>query len=204
MVAAIESTDGPLPLARRRLADAVHSLADPVPVWDHGACHWSDPLYTRLRGAVVARTADRRRVVAGSRAPCRIDVLTLLVDVDTTVAGWEPDGKGTLDRLHQLSARTYRPQDCGLIEDYCAQIERWVLAGAELIGDRQVAVTLRLPCPSCGAAVVHRRNGSGEQVRGWALKASETGCECSACRAFWPSDQFEFLARLLGCAPLPS
>jgi hypothetical protein len=42
-------TDNPLALARRRLTDAVHALADPVPVWDGGVARWSDSVYGRLR-----------------------------------------------------------------------------------------------------------------------------------------------------------
>lgn len=43
--------DGPLPLARRRLSDAVHALADPVPVWDGGVCRGggTTPLLLRPR-----------------------------------------------------------------------------------------------------------------------------------------------------------
>jgi hypothetical protein len=37
-----------------------------------------------------------------SRPPCRTDVLALLVQIDTTVAGWEPYTKSTIDRLRQL------------------------------------------------------------------------------------------------------
>ena len=36
--------DGPLPLAVRRLGDAVHTLVDPAPVWVNGACRAADPL----------------------------------------------------------------------------------------------------------------------------------------------------------------
>jgi len=57
--------------------------------------------------------------------------------------------------------------------------------------------------PSCGARFVYRQ-GAGESVRSWALRVSEDGCECSGCRAFWPPEEFHWLARLLGCVPLPS
>lgn len=200
---AIPDGDGPLVLTRRRLDDAVHALADPTPVWDHGVCRWSDAVYSRLRVAITARTAGRRRVMAGSRALCRTEVLALLIDIDTTVGLWE-NGKGsTVDRLHTLAGDGFRPQDCELVDSYSAAIERWVIGAAELLGDRQVAVALRLPCPSCGERFVYRHNGSGESVRSWALRVSEDGCDCRVCRAFWSPDQLEFLARLLGCTPLP-
>ena len=194
--------DGALPLALRRLGDAAHGLVDPVPLWGGGVCRWSDSVYVRLRAALVGRTARSRAAMAGSRLPCRVDVLALVVDIDTAVAGWEPEGKGgTVERLHTLTARGFRPQDCELLDGYCHTIERWVIAAAELLGDRQVAVTLRgLRCPSCGAGVVYR---GAEDIRGWALRVTEAGCECQACRAFWPPAEFHWLARLLGCVALP-
>ena len=192
--------DGPLPLARRRLSDAVHALADPIPVWVGGTCRWCDPLHTRLRMAL--RGAPVRRSGARRTAPCRIDVLTLLIDVDATVAGWEPDAKGTLERLRALASRGWRPQDCSTIDDYCGQIERWVLIATDLL-DRRPVVSLHVPCPRCGAKFAYR-DSAGEQVRVRALRVSEDGCKCLACGAFWAPDRFEWLARLLGCEPLPA
>lgn len=186
------------------MSDAVHALADPIPVWDGGTCRWSDPLYTRLRSTLTDAIAmGRRRVAAGSRAPCRGDVLALLIEVDTAVGVWEPDGKGTIDRLHLLTGRGWRPQDTRLIDDYCGQIERWVLAGTELL-DAVPRVFLQQPCPRCAARFARRTDGAGEVVNTRALKVSETGCKCLGCGAFWGPERFEWLARLLGCEPLPA
>ena len=198
-------TDGPLALARRRLDDAVHALAEPVPVWHSGVCRWSHPLYTRLRGALTGRGGTTPRcVVFGSRAPCRNTVLSLLVEIDGTVEVWAAARQEHPDRLHQLPARGWRPQDCGLIDDYCEQLERWTVTATELLGDASPTVALRLPCPSCAQRFVYRRNTGGESVRTWALKVAEDGCTCLGCRAFWPPAEFHWLARLLGCEPLPS
>jgi hypothetical protein len=80
-------TDGPLPLARRRLGDAVHALADPQPVAINGAYKWGSPLYVELRaslrGSKTYRTGLQRSLL-----PCRIDLLNLLIDIDRTSAGW--------------------------------------------------------------------------------------------------------------------
>ncbi len=37
-----------------------------------------------------------------------------------------------------------------------------------------------------------------------ALRVSEDGARCEACWAFWSPNQFHWLARLLGCEPLPA
>ena len=80
------SDDGPLPLALRRLADAVHALVDRQPVWVGGVCRWEDSLYVRLRGALRgSRAAPARRRGPGSRLPCNTAVLALLPPVVVVV-----------------------------------------------------------------------------------------------------------------------
>jgi hypothetical protein len=119
------------------------------------------------------------------------------------VSSWEPHGKSTIDRLHALAGRGRRPQDCALIDGYCARLQRWVMAATELLAETP-KVFLDVPCPSCGARFAYRRNGSGELVRTRALRVDEDGCTCLACSASWPPDRFEWLARLLGCPALPA
>jgi hypothetical protein len=197
------SLDGPLPLARRRLNDAVHALADPVPLWADGVCRWSDSVYVRLRGALRGAPVSRTTTYRRSKPPCRFDVLALLVSIDAAVCTWEPDAKNTVERLHQLAGRGWRPQDCALIAGYCSEIERWTLSAAELLTP-ELRVFLREPCPRFGERWTVRRDSAGEQVRVRALKVSEAGCKCLACGAFWGPDRFEWLARLLGCPALPA
>jgi hypothetical protein len=194
--------DGPLALVRQRLEAAVHAIGDDIPIWDRGTARWSESVYSRLRASLVGRTSRSRASMSGSRVPCRVDVLTLVVDIDRAVSDWQPGKGGTVDRLHALTGRGWRPQDYQLLDGYRGQIERWVLAAAELLGDRQVAVALRYPCPACGEQYAYRHGGD-EWVRSWALRVTEDGCSCQVCRAFWPPNQFEFLARLLGCVALP-
>jgi hypothetical protein len=59
----------------------------------------------RLRAAPRGTTA-KRGVMRSSWLPCRVDVLNLLVEIDTTVAAWE-HGKSTIDRLHQLACHRW-------------------------------------------------------------------------------------------------
>lgn len=177
-------------------------MCDPVPEWIEGVCRWQDALYVRLRGALRGRTVPTRRRVPDSRLPCRVDALTLLVEIDKAVASWE-SGKGdTVDRLHRLASRGFRPQDCALIDGYCDALERWALQAVELLTESP-KLPLPFPCPTCGTQWTYRRNSSGESVRQRVLRVSEHGCECLSCKAAWEPDQFHFLARLLGCEPLP-
>lgn len=195
-------SDGPLALARRQLEHAVAALADPVPVWSDGVCRWADPVYLQLRCALTGKPTRRRGPAHGSRSPCSIAVLELLIAMDATVARWEPHAKSTVDRLHQLAARSFRPQDCGQIDGYCAQLQQWAVVAAELL-DREAKVFLPMPCPRCGARVAYRSSTYGERVRSRALRVTSSGCTCLACGATWGPDQFHWLARLLGCPVLP-
>ncbi len=195
----ITNIDGALPLARRRLHDAITALAAPQPVATDGGYWWEDPLYVNLRGALRG-SRTRRSGVRGPRPPCRVEVLGLLIDIDTTVAGWEPHGKGTLERFQLLAGRAWRPQDCDLLDGYSSTVERWVLAAAEVV-TAAPRVFLEMPCPRCSARFAYR-DGGGERVRARALRVSEEGCKCLACGSFWPPERFEWLARLLGCPAL--
>ncbi len=196
--------DEPLLLARRRLDRAVHGLADVQPHWLNGRVDWSARLYDRLRGALKgsARGASGRRV-PGSRLPCAAAVLALLVEVDAVVASWEPDAVGTVDKLHKLIGRGWRPQDVSKLDSYSEQLEKWTADASELLGDAPVVVPLRLPCPRCGQRYIYRRSRSEETVRSDALRVSESGAECLGCRAVWEPAEFHWLARLLGCDALP-
>lgn len=196
--------DAPLILARERLDRAVHGMADPQPHWENGHVRWSAALYDRLRGSLKGSAGVSGHRVPGSRLPCVTAVLALLVEVDSVVAGWEPDAKSsTVDRLHRLVGRPWRPQDCSEIDGMCDQLEKWSTDMSELVGEAPVVVPLRLPCPSCGQRFFYRRNRSEETVRSDCLRVSESGAECLGCRAEWAPDQFEWLAKLLGCPALP-
>jgi len=200
----IQEVDGQLVPARHRLDAVVHALVDEAPMWDHGVCQWTDSIYTRLRRALRGRQgAGGVHLVAGSRAPCSMAALDLVVAIDTCTTRWEPGKGDTVDRLHRLVGRGWRPGDVSLMDGISSQLERWTVEASQLIGDEAPAVALRLPCPSCGQRYVYRRSGSGESVRTDALKVSEDGCECSGCRASWAPDEFHWLARLLGCEALP-
>jgi hypothetical protein len=162
------SPDGPLALCRGRLDDAVAALADPHAVACNGAYRWADPVYTAmrlaLRGVPIARRGLLRPVL-----PCRLDALQWLIEVDRVVASWEPDAKGTLERLHQLAGRGWRPQDCAIIDCYTGRIEGWVLVAAELLADTpkvvsgvrlsQLRITLRV-------SPQQRRGGAAAGVAG--------------------------------------
>jgi len=199
----VSHDDGPLALSRRRLSDAVHAFADPLPIFEAGTYRTIPPVYVRLRGALRGATARLGRMVPSSRPPCHTRVLSLLVDIDQAAAEWEPDQPDTVARLRAAAERDRRPQDCSLLDAYTACVEGWTLEAVEVLGDNPPEVALRLPCPSCGKRFVYRLS-AGENVRTAALRVSEAGARCLACRASWEPGQLEFLAKLLGLPALPA
>jgi hypothetical protein len=138
-----------------------------------------------------------------SRPPCHTRVLSLLIEIDQAAAAWEPDGSDTLARLRAAAERDRRPQDCSLLDGYTARVEGWTLEAVEVLGDKPPEVALRLPCPSCDKRFVYRLS-AGENVRSAALRVSEAGARCLACRASWEPAKLEFLAKLLGLPALPA
>jgi hypothetical protein len=195
--------DGPLALSRRQFGRAVAALAEPLPIWDGGAARLVPPVYSRLRGALRGATAQFGRRMPSSRPPCHTRVLSLLVDIDQAAAEWEPDEPDTLARLRAAAERDRRPQDCSLLDGYTARVEGWTLEAVEVLGDKPPEVALRLPCPRCDKRFVYRLS-AGENVRSAALRVSEAGARCLACRASWEPAKLEFLAKLLGLPALPS
>ena len=193
----------PLPLAQRRLSDAVRAVVDPVPLWTDGVCRWEPAVYDRLRASLRGQPAGSSRTMPGSRLPCRSAILSLLVEIDSAVAGWESGEKNTVERLRTVAAADRAPDAVAEIDSYTQRIESWATRAAELLGDR-AGVDLRYPCPQCGRKFYYRRNGSGEHVRTWTLQVSELGALCRACDATWTVEQFPFLARLLDCPELPT
>ncbi len=201
---AITSTDGPLALSRRRLGDAVAALADPQPVAVAGVYRWQTPIYLELRQALNGSKTDRTGVQR-SLLPCRVDVLALVIDIDRTSAGWLPEGKdGTLGRLRRLAGKAWRPQDCDLLAGYTDRLECWVLTATELLRPTARVFLVGAACPCCGACSAYVRNAEGERARQPALKVSEDGAVCGACKARWDPARFGLLAKLLHCPPLPT
>ena len=132
-----------------------------------------------LRATVIVRAEEMQ--AEGPKAPMK------RLSSDFSRSGRHDCGDA--DRL--------RPVVCGLSDEHCGELERWTLSGVELLAEAP-RVFLHVPCPRCGERFAYRRDNAGERVRVLALRVSEHGRRCQGCQAFWPPEQFEWLARLLG------
>ena len=90
----------------------------------------SFPLFSAHR----TRPATLRRAWPDSRLPYRTNVLALIIDIDMSVAEWQPEGDGALDRLARLRQRSRAPQDCELLDGCHLQLERWAVTAVEMLG----------------------------------------------------------------------
>lgn len=193
--------DGALQPALQLLGDAIHRLCGPRSQFMEGKLLWSESRYMQLRDATAGEQVNTGGGGGSkSRPPFWTDAFDLLKEIDESVACWQPAYDGvppTVGRLRWIEARSWRPQDCRQIGQITGAVAEWA-AQVDALLDPPRRWTLPNPCPRCGKAVVYRKDPGGESIRQPALQIGTEGCSCANCRAVWPPDQFEFLARVLG------
>jgi len=182
--------------AVEKLRHAIHPLVFDQLVWD-GQARIGDPLYKRLRIAYTATTPTTGTRLQASKAPARIDVMNWFCDVDTTVARWWRRGHTTTHKLEHLHDFTYTPDHLKTVKAITSRCEHWVESAKELLGDNPPIVPLRQPCPLCSE--FWHYTGGQENTRTFALRVSEHGAQCHACKAKWITNQeISVLIKMLG------
>jgi hypothetical protein len=190
-----------LPLAKRRLSDAVAGLC--APQWQDRRP--LDPRYTQLRDAIATpAVSGHRRSTPSSQVPAQIDALklVLLIDGRTRVLTVFSRARTTPNRLRALTQIGWRPQDCGQLGTIAGEIESWVCAIDDLFAIPPVY--LPDPCPNCGQSHTHRLADDGQRIRTKALAVTtDRGAYCQSCHDAWPREHLGVLAGMLGYQPLP-
>jgi predicted RNA-binding Zn-ribbon protein involved in translation (DUF1610 family) len=195
-------TDGNIQAARTKLTEAVDRLTKPRMAVYHDKTCWALSLYRQLQ-ADLAGTQGDSRTPAKSLPPLWIDAVQLLGDMDSETRAWYPKERGVPARLGALSATSWRPQDTDKVTAIASTVEAWCETIINLI-DPKAQMHITAPCPSCGKAIVYRRDSGGDLVRQEALKwTPNAGFQCQACKASWSPEQTLFFAKLLGI-DLPS
>jgi len=183
-----------LAAAVTKLQRAIHPLLSHE--WDNVHQRIADPLYSRMRVALTATTPTAAARLQASKAPARIDVMAWFCDIDTTVAKWIRAGDHTALKLNLLRDFAYTPDHLKTVKAITSRCEHWVESAKELLGDNPPIVPLRQPCPLCNEFWHHT---GAEQTRTFALRASEHGAQCHACKAKWVTDQeISVLIKMLG------
>lgn len=193
---------GTIQLAVRQLGDAVHPWIAPQPFCLDGSVRTLDPLYALLVDEVPGGRNGAAGVSQMVKAPAHVDILDLLIVVDRFALENHPDGKTTPDRLLGLVSASWGVEDAGRVSGLVVQLQGFTKRAEELLGLAPVTVHLEFDCPRCGAGWCRRPSKSGEWVRVRTLSVSERGAQCANCSASWSTQEFGFLAALLGCEPV--
>jgi hypothetical protein len=188
-------TDGSLPAARRRLADAIAALCDPVMQVVDGRQLFTSSWYMQLVDDLAGQQGQNH-TPPRSLPLIWLDAWDLLQEIDTAVSAWQPDGTDTPTRLAAIQARPFRPQDSRSMDQISGCVESWTQnIRSLLVAERHW--TLPSACPACGTRTVYRHDGD-DLVRQPALQISPDGCCCARCKTAWEPSKFVWLARLLG------
>lgn len=200
-----------LPDAKRQLDDAIAALVDQQPITlGRGQIGWMPGRYDQLCNAIGGETGARSGRTHSSM-PIWCDAHDLITLIDTSTAQWSPDPSTVKFRYFELRARSWRPQDTGLVTDIAITTEQFAVRVDELL-DPEPTVYLNDPnepvpaaCTSCGTRRVHKPDPAnpGKTVMQPALKITAAGCVCQKCRASWEPGQLRMLAAALGY-PLPA
>jgi len=190
-------TDGNIQAARTKLTRAVDRLCKPRMAVYHDRTHYAMSLYCQLESDLAGTQGDTR-TPAKSLPPLWIDAVQVLGDMDNQTRKWFPRGKSTPDRLGALDSLPWRPQDTDKVTTIATTVEAWCETIINLI-DPKAQMHITAACPSCGRAIVYRRDSGGDLVRQEALKwTPNAGFQCQACKASWSPEQTLFFAKLLG------
>jgi hypothetical protein len=180
-----------------KLRDTIRPLAHPQPHWD-GKARMADPLYLRMREALTVSTSTTGAPMQASKAPARIDVLEWFCDVDKTVSRWIRPGAGTMDKLARLHDYRWTPHHLALVKAITSRCEHWTAHAKDLLGDNPIVIPVGKACPVCEEFWAYTGVGV-ERTRMFALRVSEQGARCHACRASWSTDQeIGVLLKMLG------
>ncbi len=161
--------------------------------------------YQEIRDHLAGLQGTQMGSAARSMPPLWVDGHDWLNTVDATVRDWIGDGgpASTPDRLYSLTGQTWRPQDVSTINRWTEHLVKWAhLADAYMDPEEIHRWDLTAACPACGTKTVYRRDTGGDFVRQSALTVTATGCHCQKCHTQWSPDQFQFLARVIGCAEI--
>lgn len=189
--------DGNIVAALDKLSKAVDRLCQPRVAVYHDQTRYALSLYRQLEQDLPG-TQGETRTPAKSLPPLHIDAAQLRIEMDSKTRQWCRKERGVPERLGRLAGSSWRPQDTNHVTDMANTVNGWCENIINLLDPRS-QFHISAPCPSCGKAVIHRRDSGGDLVREEALKWTPVaGFECQACKASWSPLQTLFFARLLG------
>jgi hypothetical protein len=196
------AVDGALQPARQALQDAISDLIDPRPEPSDQGTQWLDSRYHDLRDALTSQRIGSRSKPQ-SQPPAWLDAIDLLKTIDQRARELEPswpisecDEYPTIQRLRQLDARKWRPQDVQEIDTITGDLNKYAVDIDKLFSNPPKY--LPDPCPRCRNTHARRLDDEGKPTRIPALAITDDGCTCNVCKEYWPPERLMFLGRVLG------
>jgi phage terminase large subunit GpA-like protein len=191
-----------LPAAVDALHSAVGRLIDQPKEFVGGQLRTAPSWWQRLVESVRARSSmSGNRFVPCSSPTIWTPAVDMIAAIDDEVREWLPDGDDVPAKLRGLASRRWTPAETETVTRIGERINAITIGIKTLLEPARVK-TFAAPCPSCGERWSFRMV-DGERVRQPALNlVTEQGCSCLACHRYWKPSEYEFLARLLGCAPV--
>ena len=180
-------------LAAKEFTERCRALAERTPQFCSATntARWRDPVIVEVRRAVTAASSSYARAVAGSRMPLRVDVLDWLTALATTInREWRLPGDPLLV-LRDLARRRYAPDHVPQLVARAAELDRYLVDAARILGDCDTEVPVRQPCPNVECRQLWYRH---HDVRSYALIVSSSGLGwCRACGSEWPLERLALL-----------
>ena len=194
MTAVLPDTDNAptIQYVQRLFSDAVRRLCEPRVEWT-GTKVETDPSLVDLCRQLLTAVSNRSGgSTIGSKIPARIDMLDLLVRIDSEAASYGIPG-GTIEVFQAAAERDYGPEMVPTLQERTKRLERLISEARQLCDLNPTVLFLRdSRCPSCNAVSAMRKSGS-ECVRlAGALSVTASGdgfhAECHCCRASWSTE----------------
>jgi hypothetical protein len=190
--------DGPLQLALRNLADAVHDLTAPQPHTTHQGLYFTAGRYTQLREALYDNHGGNGHNQSHAVIPMWLDALKLAIHIDTRTRALTPSTPqhmSTPGRLHHSISCKWRPQDTPRLTTMTEEISSFCIAIDDLFAQKPIYLRGET-CPLCGQDTARIKTDDGEVVNRPALAITSDGIAiCQSCHDTFPS--LEHLGRLL-------
>lgn len=182
-------------LATNALQDAIHKLTLPTPSYVNNVYVEIPGLYTQLWQTMSTYRNEAASSTARSRPPVLIEGLEVKRRLDIFIDSLPCGCAGTTySQLTALSSRAWAIEDIRQIQWITRKLIRFTEDIQRLL-DQDHVKEITAPCPACGVEYVERRDGGGEIVWSYALRASaEYGCTCQSCGCHWAPNQLMELA----------
>lgn len=178
-------------LAHKQFEQAVDALLEPQIWWDGHEVRKVPSLYRRVRDALTGQ-ARGGRSVAQSKPPANIHALDWCRRLTLEVRAWH--GGGVECALPALVAAPFDKDSASVLLERAGVLQRFVVAGLDVVGDVERPIPLRRACPAAGCGAMFRYASDGQRRFAVLADPASGVISCGVCHAEWPQERWGLLA----------